>query len=435
MAQLDRTHRYADHTPTVEQLLRGGESARWSPNSSSSSSPLSMRDLGLEDDHGHHQKKSSVLTKVKEKAKKLRHTLSKKRHGDEDGNVTPSLGVSLEDYEEEEDAEYLGAPMYESELAPEEYRANARQHPRAIPFISEKHVLTSSVKEGVGKTSQEKPHSPNRRATQAATANLSPKATAQAMTSKPLSPNNKATQAATVKLSSPEKATAQAMTSKPPSPNKTATQVATAKLLSPNKATAQAMTSEPLSPHKIRTETASSNPHDPNKTITETVTEKLAPAYATVSDATHAIASKIQSLTISNPAAEQPSSVPAAQQPSLAPAAPQSGMHANSSDKMWDKGDKGVSIKEYVMNESEPGEDERAPSQVISEAISTRRTPGDAGVVEKVREAVTSLLRIDEPSRNTATHSATSTSSQIPVSTSANEIVEEENHGRILQAN
>lgn len=53
---------------------------------------------------------------MKEKAKKLKHSLSnKKKHHDSDShetdNTTPSLGVNLNDYEdEEEDAEYLGAP-------------------------------------------------------------------------------------------------------------------------------------------------------------------------------------------------------------------------------------------------------------------------------------------------------------------------------------
>lgn len=71
-----------------------------------------VKDHDLEDDIDHHQKKS-VFTKVKEKAKKLRNSLSnKKRHG-EDENITPSWGYNLDEDEEEEegvDAEYLGAP-------------------------------------------------------------------------------------------------------------------------------------------------------------------------------------------------------------------------------------------------------------------------------------------------------------------------------------
>ncbi|XP_075633643.1 uncharacterized protein LOC142606129 [Castanea sativa] len=369
---LDRMHRYGDNpksptSPTFEQLLRG-DGSKWSPNSSSTAFG---RDHDPEEDHAHPQKKS-VLTKVKEKAKKLRNTLSNKKRNSEDDNTTPSWGVSLDDYEEEEeeeeeeeDAEYLGAPMYESELAPETYRETARQHPRAIPVISEKHVPSSSVN---CNAEQEK-----------------------------------------------EKTTS------------------------------------------------------PNKTITETVTERLAPAYAAVSDATYALASKVQGLTVSTPAASQTTSREAiAPQPLSGQTVPQTysgtsvpqtysssfapeiGTHANTSEQIWDKG---VSVKEYLMHKLEPGEDERALSQVISEAISprSRRTPGDIGVVEKVREAVTSLLRHEESSKYTAVNSAKSTTSHLPISTNAHlaknsashtpistnvhEVGEEENHGRILQAN
>ncbi|KAK3206288.1 hypothetical protein Dsin_020334 [Dipteronia sinensis] len=72
------------------------------------------------------------------------------------------------------------------------------------------------------------------------------------------------------------------------------------------------------------------NPPSPHKTLTEPVTDKLAPAYATVSDATYAIPSKIQSLTF------------------------------------------------------EPGEDEKALCQVITDAMSPRRSPRDGTVVKKL---------------------------------------------------
>ena len=91
-------------------MLFIGDGSKWSPISSS---PTFGRDHDPEEDHAHPQKKS-VLTKVKEKAKKLRNTLSNKKRNSEDDNTTPSWGVSLDDYEEEEeeeeDAEYLGAP-------------------------------------------------------------------------------------------------------------------------------------------------------------------------------------------------------------------------------------------------------------------------------------------------------------------------------------
>lgn len=77
---------------------------------SSPSSPFfqRLRHHDSEEDHGQNQKKS-VLTKVKEKAKKLRHSLSKRKH--EDGNPTsPSSATGVEGDGAEEDAEYLGAP-------------------------------------------------------------------------------------------------------------------------------------------------------------------------------------------------------------------------------------------------------------------------------------------------------------------------------------
>lgn len=254
--------------------------------------------------------------------------------------------------------------MYESELAPEGYKENARQHPRAVPVISEKHVLPSSVKQG------------------------------------------------------------------------------------------SELREDPLSPNQAGGTTS------PNKTITETVTEKLAPAYATVSDATHAIASKIQNLAVSATAAatpqqqQQSGSAPAAPQMNpitaasgsmLAPVATQSysapscarsaGAQAGKNVSVVDQQiwDRGVSVKQYLMHKFEPGDDERALSQVISEAMSPRKTGGGGGehvgVVEKVKEAVTSLLRHDhqEPSssisKSAYTRSATMppTTSRIPISTNAHE--------------
>ncbi|KAL5750310.1 hypothetical protein ACOSP7_024913 [Xanthoceras sorbifolium] len=334
LVHLDGSQRYSESprtpiSPTIEQFL-GGDSSRWSPHSS----PTFRKEYDLEEDHSHHQKKS-VLTKVKEKAKKFRHSLSKKKHsGGDEGNTTPSWGVTLEDDEdEEEDAEYLGAPMYESELAPEGYKENARQHPRAFPVISERHVLTSSVnndeKPDIGQEENEKP--------------------------------------------SVEKEN-----EKPPSPL---------------------------------------------KTLTETVTEKLAPAYATVSDATLAIASKIQSLTVSSPTSASETDKKTVGETGQKDTSP--------TTQIWDKG---VSVKEYILNKFEPGEDEKALSQVITDAMSPRRSPREGTMVEKVKEVVTSLIWSEEPSQSSIAHSTTITS-HIPISTNAYDVVEEETHGRILQAN
>lgn len=54
--------------------------------------------------------------------------------------------------------------------------------------------------------------------------------------------------------------------------------------------------------------------------------------------------------------------------------------------------DKGVSVKEYLMNKLEPGEDERALSQVITQTISPK--------CEKMKEAVNSLLGTEEQEKD-----------------------------------
>lgn len=173
------------------------------------------------------------------------------------------------------------------------------------------------------------------------------------------------------------------------------------------------------------------------------VAEKLTPSNAEGSEAAHSITSKIQGLTVSKPAEHHTSSssTAATHNPSLSiaapkgtplvkthslasssapmtpPAAPSSAparsKNSSPTAQLWDKG---VSVKEYLMNKLEPGEDEKALSQVISEAMSPRRTPGDAGVMEKVREAVTSLLRNEEPKKHADTTTTTPASSQTPVS-------------------
>ncbi|KAL4571093.1 hypothetical protein LXL04_017844 [Taraxacum kok-saghyz] len=60
--------------------------------------------------------------------------------------------------------------------------------------------------------------------------------------------------------------------------------------------------------------------------------------------------------------------------------------------------EKGVSVKEYLMHKFEPGEDERALSQIITQTISPRR--------DKVREAMSSFLKHDESSSKSEVNSS-----------------------------
>ncbi|XP_061368480.1 low-temperature-induced 65 kDa protein [Gastrolobium bilobum] len=410
MAQLERPQRNVDtsKTPTIhtmEQLLRGesSKSSKLSPTLSSSSSSSSqsspffqrLRHHDLEEDHGQNQKKS-VLSKVKEKAKKLRHSLSKKKH--EDGNVTSPTGAAgLEGDGVEEDAEFHGAPMYESEKTPEGYKENAS------PVTPEKHVKPR-VEQAREKSLS---RSLSKRTTQAATA-TSPTAT---------------TATSSTTLSSPTKTMAKTIADKVTPASAEGLDAAhsiTSKL--------QGLTvSKPTEHHNASSSTAA----------TKTLNTSLSFATPLTPPA------KLPSQTTSNPNLLRISSAPVTPSPS---SAQPSGKNTSPTSQIWDKG---VSMKEYLMNKLEPGEDEKALSQVISEAMSPRRTPGDAGVMEKVREAVTSLLRNEEPTKYAdAAHTTrmssqtpasntnvTRASSQIPVSSNAQEVVQEENHGRILHAN
>ncbi|KAK4764099.1 hypothetical protein SAY87_013537 [Trapa incisa] len=186
-----------------------------------------------------------------------------------------------------------------------------------------------------------------------------------------------------------------------------------------------------------------------NKTFTSTVTEKLAPAYNAVSDATTAITSKIQNISVGGGPAQSPSPAQASSSPASSPttteqspkfydapvssSAPEkcpegAGEETSPGKQIWEKG---VSMKEYLMQKLEPGDDERALSQVISDAISPKRAPGAAGVVGKVKEAVTSLLRKDDSSTLWK-----SSSSQDPASSSLREEgTKDKSHGRVFQTN
>ncbi|KAJ8750625.1 hypothetical protein K2173_015802 [Erythroxylum novogranatense] len=372
-SQLDGMQRRGESSktpavPTFEQLLRGnsGDATRWSPRSTATTG----KEHDMEDDHTPHKK--SVLARVKEKAKKWRNSLSKKKHS-EDGNTTPSWGVNMED--EEEDPEYLGAPMYESEMAPERYKESARQRPRAIPVISEKHVLKSSV----NYDTPDKKSSPR--------------------SYKPISVQT-CTSRQQEKDKSPKKQTVNV--SGKPAHNTDSKTPGKIQILA-------ASTSGTASPGP-----ATLSPVKPPSTLSIETKNTAAFAPSAV-DMKHANA------------------VPGASdqaEPTPAPAAAETVDQASPREHIWDKG---VSVKEYIMNKFEPGDDERALSQVISQVISPRKSPGDVGVVEKVRGVVASLLRNDAASSLNSHPPATN--SPIPISTNAREVEEEETHGRILQAN
>ncbi|XP_068644838.1 uncharacterized protein [Aristolochia californica] len=122
---------------------------------------------------------------------------------------------------------------------------------------------------------------------------------------------------------------------------------------------------------------AKENNNSENKTLTASVTQLLAPAIAIVADTTHLVASKIQGVVGASPTAPN--------------------VDQTNGEQIWDKG---ITVKEYLMQKLEPGPEERVLSQVISEAMSPSKGDDNVdqvGVVEKVTEVVTSLIGKDEP--------------------------------------
>ncbi|XP_029130802.1 uncharacterized protein PB18E9.04c [Cajanus cajan] len=458
MAELERPQRQIDassKTPatihTMEQLLRAGEASKSkqsptfstcsSTSSTHSSSPSSpffqrLRHHDSEEDHGQSQKKS-VLTKVKEKAKKLRHSLSKKKH--EDGNVSsPSSATGLEADGAEDEAEYQGPPVYESEKTP--VKGNARQHPspRANPVTPERHFISTSDKHMV---EQDLEKTLNRSISKKKTTTQPNSVTVTNTNTNTNNNTNKNANADT--LSGPTITTTETVSRK----------LAPVHIEAPDEA--QSITtkvqnlaesnSKPTEHHRDHTASSSAaaavTPKATNNASLSYAAPRTAPAKALSRGSSTSPRSFAPSPPVT-PIAHVPVKVPSqvssssprtfASSPSVTPTAPASvttppsGKNTSPSAQIWDKG---VSVKEYLMTKLEPGEDEKALSQVISEAMSPRRTPGDAGVMEKVREAVTSLLRTegspkytDTSNPNTPT-SATTTprmSSQFPASTTPN---------------
>ncbi|KAG6436778.1 hypothetical protein SASPL_101680 [Salvia splendens] len=379
MAQLERIKKFSESSPksqtlpTFEQLLRD-EEAYWSK--------LSPRGRSC---HDHEvcptyctsgDTKKSVLSLVKDTAKKWRRSISGRRkngfefhdynhnrdsnhnynqsqslyqnhgqshHHDHDHNhMTPTRGSTMEDdldHEQAYDPEFLGAPMYESEAAPDCLKETARQHPRADPVISESHKAP----------------------------NMKHKASLLGV-DKPVSPN---TNIVTIKIH------------------------AAADKLAP---TCAAM---------------SNATHNSTNMITNTshaVADKLAPACNVVSDATHKIATKIAGIAGVSPETQP---CPEAKAELMSEDAGNLKARLNVTDdagnmKQCATGspqtyERGVSVKEFILNKLEPGEDEKALSQAITEGISPRKSTGETGVVDKVKEAVSSLLRQEETSNSTET--------------------------------
>ncbi|KAJ0240346.1 Low-temperature-induced protein [Hirschfeldia incana] len=357
-----KTHVHQPGSPsfsTLGQRHQSGEASKLSPTGSP------RRENEHHGEHSHHKK--SLFSKMKDKAKKLQHSLSGKRRHDEEGDATmsPPFGRSADhqvreaggyatlsprdkskDHKvreegelEEEDPEYLGAPMYESNKAPEELKETARQHPRIIPVITETNVL--SVLPAKHEAEQQKDCTGSNRK---------------------------------------------------------------------NCMISEKNVMSDVKQEKKGKEYTNNEPITPSKTVTETVTETLAPAYAKVSEATHAITKKIQDMAFRE---STEADINGVSEINTAGTNQPTGINT----KVWDKG---VSMKEYISQKFTPGEDDRELSRVISKAISPRKASTEAGTFNGATNMV--------PAQN-------SSDNKDPLLANTNEIFKEENHGKILQPN
>ncbi|KAJ8642382.1 hypothetical protein MRB53_019076 [Persea americana] len=274
---------------------------------------MAPRGYDHEDYQSPHTKKS-VLTKVKEKARKWRNTLSKKKHGHDGASPTatptPTRRVSLVEEGEEGAPEYHGAPLYESEQAPEDYKeAPTTQHSAPPVVIAEKHVLKARNNMGTATES------------------------------------------------------------------KTLTQTAKDKMGT----TTESRTLTQSAKDNMGTTTTTTE----SKTLTQSTNDVgvTGPACDQVSQTTQVITSKTHGPPVELMANTTDTTVVESS--------------PTGTGQNWDKG---VSVKEYLMQKLEPGEEEKALSRVISEAMSPGKlgNNGEMGVVDKVKEAVSSLLGIEE---------------------------------------
>ncbi|WOL16511.1 hypothetical protein Cni_G25298 [Canna indica] len=212
------------------------------------------------DDYHQHQAKKSLMTRVKERAKKWRQVLVRRRSPKrEDDNATPPWGVSLEEADEEDDSDHLhGAPR----IGVDGYEDSDSEKNSTIHYPS------------------------------------------------------------------------------PCTDNLTARE---AEMKLGNDVRKQPAGSDQTAAVKDAAAGNADCVDAGNKSLGETVTDSLAPAYAVVSEATQAIASRIQE-------SARPSCESAAKQ-------------------VWEKG---VSMKEYLLQKLEPTEEDRALCQVITSAVSPR---------------------------------------------------------------
>lgn len=304
--------------------------------------------------------------------------------------------------------------VYESELAPEDYKENARQHPRANPVISEKRVLRNAIKSGM-EQDRDMLNSP-------ATSSTTPQ---PATTTTHGGSNMTMTEKIAEKLTpafakGPDVAhsTSSNAVSRTPSANLSSQASSGSPLTSSVSSPTQNSSSsvvllggrntgsegEPMKDY-LMNKFESRNYEETHSQVTpETVSHRRGSSNAGVMD-------KVKGAVNSLLRYEDSSPTDYSSATQNLPFSLHSGNNAS------------PSVKNYVVNESEAGNDEKTRSQVTSETMSRRKgSIINEGVMEKFKGAVNSLLRNEEPSQQYAVKTpATSsiTNNQEGISTSS----------------
>lgn len=279
--------------------------------------------------------------------------------------------------------------VYESEQAPETYKENARQHPRANPVISEKHVLHNAVKLGM-----QEDQKPNAAVNHKLTSTTQPDTATTVAAS---SPNASETLAQKM---TPAYAAGSPAANSIPSQNSSVSSSRLQHSFSSSASQSRKNTSQNV---------PSVNDYLKNKSEKED-DAKIESPKQDLSSSSASKSGKIPQKTYSLKDYAMNRSEQRNDATSMIPLQKSSSFSV-ASLRGKNTGQKSASAKDYSMSKSEPRDDEKTESQ--PQVTHGENGPSNSGMMDKVRGAVNSFLGNEEPSEEYGVKIATTrTSSQ-----------------------
>lgn len=267
--------------------------------------------------------------------------------------------------------------MYESAQAPETYKENARQHPRANPVISEKHVLNNAIKLGM-QEDQEK-----------TSADVNPKFTSMTQPDTTTIAASSTNASATLAQKMiPAYAEGSLAANSIPSQNSSVSSSRLQHSFSSPASKSRKNTSQNVAPVNDYLKNTSGKEYDVQ---IESPEQDLSSSSASKSgNITQKTFSLKDSMNRSEQGNDATNMIPFQKSSSFS-AASMSGKNTSQ---------KSVSAKDYSTRKSRLRDDEKTTShlQVTSGENDPSRTSSNAGMMDKVRGAVNSFLGNEEPS-------------------------------------